>query len=261
MASHMAQSIVMLHGFGGTHRAWDAVVTELQPTRGQTREQSYRPLALDLPGHGSAAHVRPIDFSACVSAVLARAPARFALTGYSLGGRLALHVALAAPRRVSALVLVSSTAGIADERERARRRAADEGLAAELECGPFDQWVDRWRRQPLFAEDPAWVSAAARADQLRNDPAALAAALRGIGVGQMEPLWDRLRELRMRTVVLAGERDERYRVLGRELANGLVRGRLAVVPGGHALLFENPGAVATAIREAVNTADCPPPGR
>lgn len=250
MASHMAQSIVMLHGFGGTHRAWDAVVAELEPTRGQ----SYRPLALDLPGHGSAARVRPIGFADCVSAVLAQAPSRFVLAGYSLGGRLALRVALAAPRRVSALVLVSSSAGIADPHERARRRTADDLLAAELEGGPFAQWVDRWRRQPLFADDPAWVSATARSDQLRNDPASLAVALRGIGTGQMEPLWERLGELAMSAVVLVGERDQRYRALGRELADGLVRGRLAVVPGGHALLIENPRAVAAAIREAVNAA-------
>jgi len=251
MASHMAQSIVMLHGFAGTHRAWDAVVAELQPTRGQ----SYRPLALDLPGHGSAAGVRPIDFAACVSAVLAQAPSRFVLAGYSLGGRVALHVALAAPRRVSALVLVSSSAGIADALQRARRRAADERLAAELECGPFEWWVDRWRRQPLFADDPAWVSAAARSDQLRNDPVALAVALRGIGTGQMEPVWERLGELQVSTVVLAGERDRRYCALGRELADRLVCGRLEVVAGGHALLIENPRAVATAIREAVDAAD------
>ncbi len=246
MGAQMAQSIVMLHGFGGTHRAWDAVVAELQPTRGQ----SYRPLALDLPGHGQAFSVSPIGFATCVSAVLAQAPPRFVLAGYSMGGRLALHVALAAPRRVSALVLISSSAGIAGAEQRARRRAADERLARDLERAPFEQWVERWRRQPLFAQDPAWVSAAAGQDQLRNDPAALAAALRGIGTGQMEPLWERLGELTMSVVVLAGERDCRYRALGRDMATGLARGRLEVVAGGHALLIENPRAVAAAIREA-----------
>ena len=44
-----------------------------------------------------------------------------------------LEVALAAPKRVERLVLISATAGIEDEQERARRRAADERLAAELE--------------------------------------------------------------------------------------------------------------------------------
>jgi len=249
MTAQMAQSIVMLHGFGGTHRAWDAVVAELQPGRGQT----YRPLALDLPGHGHASGVRPIGFASCVSAVLAQAPPCFALAGYSMGGRLALHVALAAPRRVSALVLISSSAGIADAGQRACRRAADERLARDLEGRPFEEWVERWRRQPLFAQDPAWVSAAARQDQLRNDPEALAAALRGVGTGQMEPLWERLGELPTSAVVLAGDRDQRYRALGLELVAGLAGGRLEVVAGGHALLIENPRAVAAAIREAADT--------
>ena len=69
--------------------------------------ERYRPLALDLPGHGEAADARgPITFAGCVEQVLARGPERFALCGYSLGGRVALHVALAAPERVSRLVLI-----------------------------------------------------------------------------------------------------------------------------------------------------------
>src|SRR5580704_9624675 len=99
----MPDSVVLLHGFGGTHRAWKAVVAALDRER-------YRPLTLDLPGHGEAADAeRPITFAGCVAYVLARSPERFALCGYSMGGRIALHVALAAPARVSRLVLVSST--------------------------------------------------------------------------------------------------------------------------------------------------------
>src|ERR1700728_4014819 len=102
----MPESVVLLHGFGNTHRAWDGVIAALDRER-------YRPLALDLPGHGEAADAeRRITFAGCVEHVLARSPERFALCGYSLGGRVALHVALAAPERVSRLVLVSTSAGI-----------------------------------------------------------------------------------------------------------------------------------------------------
>ncbi len=115
----MGESIVLLHGFGGTHRAWDAVQERL-------RAERYMPLAIDLPGHGlNADSRRPITFAGCVEHVLGRAPERFALCGYSMGGRVALHVALTAPARVELLVLVATTAGIEDPAERARRRAAD----------------------------------------------------------------------------------------------------------------------------------------
>src|SRR5690242_20579193 len=95
--------------------------------------ERYRPLALDLPGHGdSACAEQPFTFGGCTADVLARSPERFTLCGYSLGGRVALHVALAAPSRVRRLLLLSTSAGIEDRAERARRRAADRRLAEEL---------------------------------------------------------------------------------------------------------------------------------
>src|SRR5919108_976871 len=108
----MAETVVLLHGFAGTRDAWDLVADRLDPER-------YRPLALDLRGHGEAAAKRPITFAACVADVAAAAPERFVLCGYSMGGRIALHVALAHPDRVSRLVLVASTAGIEDPALRA----------------------------------------------------------------------------------------------------------------------------------------------
>lgn len=237
------ETIVLLHGFGGTRRGWDAVVARLNCER-------YRPLALDLPGHGEAGALQPVTIAACVEWVYALSPARFALAGYSMGGRVALHLALADPERVSRLVLVSCTAGIEDDEERERRRTADAALAERLEHEPFERFVADWRAQPLFAADPPEVNAAARADELRNEPTGLAAALRGIGAGAMPPVWDRLHELTMPAVVLAGERDARYRALGQRLADALPRGELRVVPGGHTLLLENPAAVAEALSHA-----------
>jgi 2-succinyl-6-hydroxy-2,4-cyclohexadiene-1-carboxylate synthase len=233
------ENIVLLHGFSGTRRAWDGVIACLSPER-------YRPLALDLPGHGEyadcAAH--PISFAGCVEHVLARAPERFALCGYSLGGRVALHVALVAPERVSRLVLVSTTAGIDDASERAGRSAADHRLADELEWVPFEEFIERWRAQPLFAEDPPEVDALAREDQRRNRPDALAAVLRGVGTGEMAPLWGRLSELTMPVAVLAGDRDAKFQALGRRMVDLLPDAGLIVVAGGHGLPLENPAAIA-----------------
>ncbi len=237
----MPESLVMLHGFGGTHRAWDQVVALLDPER-------YRPLALDLPGHGAAADSeRPITFASCVTAVLAASPERFMLCGYSMGGRVALHVALAAPERVERLVLVSSSPGIEDPKERAARRESDEALASDLERIPFEEFIERWRTQPLFAADPPEVGALARADQRRNRPDALAAVLRGLGAGEMQPQWDRLAELRMPVTVVVGDRDAKFLAIGRRMADPLADGELVVAAGGHVLPLENPPALARAL--------------
>jgi 2-succinyl-6-hydroxy-2,4-cyclohexadiene-1-carboxylate synthase len=238
------EDLVLLHGFAGTRRAWEQLSGLLSPER-------YRPLALDLPGHGLELDApRPLAMDAAVASVLAAAPERFVLCGYSLGGRVALNVALAAPERVARLILISTSAGIADPRERAVRRRSDERIAARLEREPLDAFAGLWNAQPLFASDPPRVQELAAADIMRNRGDALAAALRGLGAGAMQPLWDRLHALEMPALVLAGERDERYLELGERLARLLGAGELAVLPGGHRLALESPGAIAAAVATA-----------
>jgi 2-succinyl-6-hydroxy-2,4-cyclohexadiene-1-carboxylate synthase len=237
----MVENVVLLHGFAGTRGMWDGVERHLPAER-------YRALALDLPGHGQLADApRPLTFEGCVQSVLERSPERLVLVGYSMGGRIALHVALAAPERIEKLVLVSTTAGIDDPEERAGRRDADHRLADEVEDGTIAHFVDRWRSQAMFAEDPPEVVALARADQSRNRPDSVAAALRGIGTGEMQPLWQRLGELAMPVTVLVGCRDAKFCALGERMVGLLSEARLVVVAGGHCLALENPEAVGEAI--------------
>jgi pimeloyl-ACP methyl ester carboxylesterase len=97
----------------------------------------------------------------------------------------------------------------------------------------------------LFAGTPPDAARVWRKDLLRNDPADLAAVLRGIGTGAMTPLWDRLGELTMPTTVVAGADDAKFVALGERLAAAIDGGELVVVPGaGHGLPREAPQALA-----------------
>lgn len=239
--------LVLLHGFAGTGAMWDAVRAALPP---QLQAVTTAP---DLPGHGAASAVRPVSFAACVRAVLEHAPPRFALGGYSQGGRIALHVALAAPARVTRLHLIATTAGIEDDAERAARAAADRRLALTIQRDGLAAFAAAWTTQPLFAGDPPQARAAQAADIARCTPDGLAAALRGIGTGEMRPLWPRLQELTMPTTVVAGARDARYTALAQRLAAALPDARLTIVPGaGHGLPREAPDALAAAMMASIS---------
>lgn len=237
----MIEDVVLLHGFGGTRGAW-AGVEKLLPAK------RYRPLALDLPGHGEQAKVRPpITFEKCVASVLERSPKRFVLGGYSMGGRIALHIALQAPHRIERLVLVSATAGIEDPTERAARSKRDRRFAREIAKGSIEDFIERWRSKPMFADDPPEVDALARADQALNSPRGVAAALRGIGTGEMPSLWERLVDLQMPVTVVAGHRDRKFVRTSERMVKLVPDSLLHVTGGGHCLLFENPKNVAMAL--------------
>ncbi len=236
----MTDAAILLHGFTQTGRSW-------APVRGELGER-YRCFAPDLPGHGDMAWRRPCTPGAVAAYVRALAEPSFVLCGYSMGGRLALRAALESPGRVQRLVLISCGPGIADEGERAGRLKADLELADRIESLPLEAFVDEWSAQPLLAGLPRGVADAARADRLRNVPAGLAAALRGMGQGATEPMWERLGELTMPVTVLAGERDGKYREIAAAMAGRLPNAHVVTVrDAGHALPWEKPEVVAGAI--------------
>ena len=235
----MTETLVLLHGFTNSGASWDGVVAEL-PER-------YRPIAPDLRGHGAAGDRRPVSLPAVIADVAALAD-EFELAGYSMGGRLALHVALALPGRVRRLTLIGASPGLADPGERAERRRADERLADEVEQMTIAEFAERWAQTPVLAGQPPEVQAAIAAQRLRNTPAGLAAALRGLGTGTLPSLWDRLSELRQPVELVVGERDAKFRATAERMGAALPDGRLHVVAGaGHAVHLEAPEAVAAII--------------
>ena len=240
----MSGTDLLLHGFAGTGRSWDTVIQA-------AGRPGWRPNAPDLPGHGP----QPDDPGEDVPALAARLAATFApaatLAGYSLGGRIALQMALDHPGCAERLVLVSCSPGIEDAGERRARQDADRALAARIEGAGPEEVADLWLSTPLFADDPPAVQALAAEQVVRSRPDGLAGALRSLGPGGMEPLWERLGELDLPVTILAGGRDVRYCELGERMAGLIPGARLVVVPGaGHALLREVPDAVATALNPA-----------
>ena len=170
---------------------------------------------------------------------------KFALAGYSMGGRVALHAALALGSRLDRLVLIGASPGIADAGERATRRTADDALADRIEAIGVEAFAREWASLPLWEGQPERVAAAANADRLRNTPAGLAAALRGLGTGVMDPLWEALPSLEVPVTLAVGERDEKFRAIAERMAAVLPRAEIAVVEGaGHAAQLEQPDAVA-----------------
>lgn len=242
--------LLLLHGFTGSARSWSHQVEAWAPR--------FRVIAPDLLGHaGSASPADPTAYTlehqaaglADLLELLDAAPAT--VVGYSMGARLALVVALLHPGLAGALVLESPSAGIADGIAREQRRAADEQLATEIERDGIESFVDRWERMPLFASHARLSpdeQRRLRGERLGHDPHGLAACLRGAGQGAMTPLHDRLREIDVPALVLAGALDEAGVARGRSVAALMPAASFeTVADAGHTPHLEQPTSFSTAV--------------
>jgi 2-succinyl-6-hydroxy-2,4-cyclohexadiene-1-carboxylate synthase len=251
--------LLLLHGFTGRAATWARHLPELSG-RATT-------IAVDLIGHGASdAPADPARYtmSHCIAdllAVLDRLEiGRAAVLGYSMGARVALHLARAAPERVVGLVLESGSPGLAGESERSARRARDEELAATIERDGVRAFVARWEQLPLFASQstlPAEVRSALRRQRLRNNAQGLAHSLRGMGTGAQASLWSRLGEIDAPALLIVGALDEKFCRIGRAMAGAMPRARLAVVPGaGHAVHLEQPDEFNRLVVGFTDACDC-----
>jgi 2-succinyl-6-hydroxy-2,4-cyclohexadiene-1-carboxylate synthase len=175
-----------------------------------------------------------------------------------MGGRLALYIALAAPERLTNLILESASPGISDPAERTRRRASDEALAERIERDGVPAFVAEWEALPLLqlAEHvDAATRAGLHAQRLRNTALGLANSLRGMGTGQQPSLWPRLPELQSPVCLIAGKRDVRYGAIAERMHTALPHATLAICPAaGHTVHLDQPRHFVELVRAALKPA-------
>lgn len=234
-------AVLLLHGFTGSAADWSDLMAALA--------DRYRLIAVDLPGHGESdapADGERYGMSAVardMGALLAHVGVEHThLLGYSMGGRLALFLALTHDSLWRSLLLESASPGMATEQERAERRERDEALADFIEREGVPAFVQRWERLPLFATQrslPEEVRQAQRERRLSNSASGLAGSLRGMGAGAQPPLWPQLANLTLPALLVVGELDEKFVDIGRNMLQRLPQALLTAVPqAGHNVHLE-----------------------
>lgn len=210
--------VLFLHGFMGSSADWRGVTTAL--------EDRALCIAVDLPGHGYSLGMAPeaytIDGTArtVIGALDELGIERPVIAGYSMGGRLALYLALLYPERCSGLFLESTSPGLERAEDRTARREADEESAKRLESRAFEEFLENWYRQPIFASlagDEMLLRRTIEARR-RNDPVELARSLRGMGTGSQPSLWGELERLAVPALSVAGVLDEKYAGISSRMA-------------------------------------------
>jgi 2-succinyl-6-hydroxy-2,4-cyclohexadiene-1-carboxylate synthase len=248
----LSQPVLFLHGFMGCAEDWNEVINRLA--------DAFFCIAVDLPGHGKtivAEGKSPYGMETCAASLVAflrnRKIKKCALVGYSMGGRLALYLALHAPEIFHCVVLESASPGLRTKTERRARIEHDNKLADEIEVGDFAAFLQRWYSQPLFRglqPHPKFQSLFQK--RLQNNPRTLAKSLRGMGTGAQPSLWEKLPALKIPALLLAGENDKKFVQINSEMAKLSPATQVKIIKNaGHTIHFEQPEIFAKYVRHFI----------
>lgn len=239
----VSKSIIFIHGFSGSSNDWKFVPAKIK--------EGYNLYAVDLPGHGKSGS--PEDIKAYRTSSLVNqlfsllnfiSGSEIILAGYSMGGRAALQLAVNFPGRLNGLILESASAGIAEDKARLERTEADEKLAHFIETHSIEEFADYWMGLDLFNTQKILGKeklAAVKKAKLSNNKTGLANSLRGFGAGSMPPVFDSLKTIGIKTLLITGKLDVKFTGMNALMAALLLSADHKIITNaGHNVHLEQP---------------------
>lgn len=224
-------AVLFLHGFLGRKEDWSDVIAHVN--------SNFTSIAVDLPGHGKnhPENDSAYSMSGCADTIIALLDelnlASVRLVGYSMGGRLALYLAVHYPDRFSRVLVESASQGLRTSAERKERVEQDKKLATRIDSTPIADFVREWYRLPLFSglqKHPEKLQEliAARSSNLSSG---LRRSLTGMGTGAQPSLWESVAAITMPLCIVAGEDDSKFARIAQEMADLCPTAALCILKG------------------------------
>lgn len=234
--------IVMLHGFTGSATNWQPIAERLS--------RKYQVIAIDILGFGNSDKPHDIEsyrmenIAGDLSKLLrSLSAAPMHLIGYSMGGRLALYLIWRYPQLFTSATLESTSPGLKTQIERIERAERDNTLADRIEREGVEAFVNFWEKLSIWDSQSILldeIKQKQRQQRLSNDPIGLANSLRGMGTGVQPSLWYDLVDIQIPVQLIAGEYDDKFKRIMREMHQMLPCSYLSfVADAGHNTHLEN----------------------
>lgn len=247
MTNSPSPYVLALHGFTGCGADFD----------GLSFGSNAQWLCPDLPGHGTFSQARRTDFALkrwSLQLIKSLRNKPIVGVGYSMGGRLLLHLACRFPHRFQSLILIGASPGIHDSDERKQRRENDKKLAKRIFDLGTEKFLEEWSSLSLIKTQseriPALQYQVMQENRLRQCPQGLALSLLCHGTGTLPSLWDKLSTLTMPISLWVGREDEKFLSIAETMLQYLPNAHLKIIENaGHAAHLENQEAAKQILSE------------
>lgn len=224
-------TLVLLHGFSGGSRDFDLHLEALLDT-------GHRVAFFEQRGHGNSGHGAPEAYTLdqlaadAITLLPTISEKPVALLGHSLGGKIAMRVAIQAPELLSSLILMDTSGWSLHDLDEERAAFLEafidaydpaDGLPTGLPAGPEDQLVAEAVAPDLIARR--------RESNGRMDPH----ALKQLGLelfARSQDLRGALAAIKVPVTVIVGSLDEPYASQAGELSD-VTGGQLIVIDGAY----------------------------
>lgn len=231
---------VFLHGFWGQASDWQPLINELNLNSSQVILPE-----LLTPGSQWGPHLDYKAWADKFCSSLSKTE-KYTLVGYSMGGRLALHLAYLYPDFWSRVVLLSTHPGLWDPQGVIQRRHWEQEWKAKFLQENWSELAAAWQQQAVFAGDRP-----VNKEEIPGQREVLAQALENwSSVAHLFDL-EELKSFKTPLYWFAGERDLKYVGLHQWLKNQGVDAQFFTIEGiGHRLIFES-GLVTKGIKKFI----------
>ncbi len=234
-------ALVFLHGFLGSGQDWQELISSLK--------DDYYCLAFDLPGHGESIISENYsgitlesfssDFYAFLKTLNLFKPV---LVGYSMGGRIGMHLLRNDDFFWQGAILESVSPGIENLDERVARFNQDLKLTIKIKTTEFRNFLIWWYDQPLFSEFKKSSEFNRIFEQrLMNSSEQLAQSMKIFSVGRQQSFWHMFDQFAMPILIISGSEDKKYKTITKQIARNYPEVQIEIVPGaGHVVHSEKP---------------------
>lgn len=241
--------ILFLHGFMGNTHEFDEVLSILA--------NDFYCLTIDLPAHGKTEvfgddeYYQMPNTANAVIQLLDKLLNKLNISecfliGYSMGGRLALYLALHFPQYFTKVILESASPGLATESEQLARIKRDAQIARKLNRNitqeDFALFLANWYSQAIFGNIKTHTQFSNLIEKrLQNNPTQLAKSLKMMGTGVQPSLWSKLVTNEIPLLLLVGKLDAKFVQINTKIHQETKYSQLKIVKNtAHNIHFEKP---------------------